>query len=77
MALGSWATTESTVFGNMRVLVGTLTATDGADSTANTGLLNIFWAGAQSEVGLSNTAGILEPLTAASGALINCIVIGN
>lgn len=77
----AWAPTERSVMGNMRVEIGTLTATDGASETgadATTGFNNILFAECSNSIAYltTNGGGTLNVNTASSGDTFTCLLIG-
>ena len=74
----SYTRTEDSVFGNMRIVIGTYTATDGGDQgVISTGLNDIVFASCQEEgQGCTHTAGSVDLVTATSGSEYTVLCIG-
>jgi len=71
--------TVSTVWGNKRVLLGTVTASDGVGTEAETGLnsVDMVLSVGPASADWGNSGGAIGPLTSTSGAVYQVMVIGN
>jgi hypothetical protein len=71
--------TVSTVWGDKRVLLGTVTANDGIGTEAETGLnsVDLVLSVGPGSADWGNSGGAIGPLTATSGDVFQVMVIGN